>query len=237
MAEIGPTEAQRIVSHMNADHAESLGHYLEIASVPPSLAYLNPQIVSFRTKGMTIEYGKAGTRQSKEIEFEPKMLAGEARGRLEKMHEEAKRKLGLSDVTLTGLNVSTSAYCSTALLIGFELWLLLLPSSRAGRIFSWHSALFNPLLRAFGVAATRENLGTTVKSWWLVFLLGLHAWEIPTSLWPSLRRYGIKGWGTWRAYEALTFFGGFPIWMSLRKIGREEERKLAEKKASGPKTH
>ncbi|BGP14799.1 hypothetical protein JCM10213_001834 [Rhodosporidiobolus nylandii] len=230
MADIGLTEAARITAHMNAEHSASLGHYLELASVPRKRAYENPQISSFTSEAMVIQYGPEGQRKSHEHRFEPPMRAGEARGRLVKMHEEAREKLGLSDVHFRTLTVSTSALFSCALLLAFELWLATLPASRAGSLFWWHAPVFNPLLRLAGFAATKENLGAAVKGWWLFVIFAAHVYEVPTCLWPTMRRYNVDSWWQRRVYELLTVMGGFPVWTSMRSIGREEEAKLAKEK-------
>lgn len=71
-------------------------HYLEyFAAVSPSLAYSSPQITSFTTPSMSIRYGPAHARREWKYEFKPPMYAGEARKRLEGMHQEARQGLGI----------------------------------------------------------------------------------------------------------------------------------------------
>ncbi|GAA5904463.1 hypothetical protein JCM6882_008915 [Rhodosporidiobolus microsporus] len=216
---------------MNADHSTSLSHYLQhYASLPRSAAYQSPQIVEFGTPRMVVEYGPAGGRKRWEYGFEPPMRAGEGRGRLVGMHKEAREALGISDVTLNHFCASPVSLLSTLLLTLFELWLFLLPASRAGSLFWWHAPVFNPLLSLLGQAQTTKNLGAAVKCWWLGFIFVTHAWEIPTALETTLRRYNVTSKRLRVIYSILTFFGGFPVWSSVRQVGRAEEQKLADKK-------
>ncbi|GAA5835808.1 hypothetical protein JCM11251_007432 [Rhodosporidiobolus azoricus] len=215
---------------MNADHSLSLGHYLEyLAHLPRSQAYKDPKIVSFKGEAMVLEYGAEGRRKRFEHRWTPVMGPGEARGRLVELHHEAKKALGISDVTLNYWTVSPLALLCVLLLFLFELWLILLPSSRAGQLFWWHAPVFNPLLSLFGYAKTRENLGFAVKAWWTAFMVVTHLWEIPTALEYTLRRYNITSKRLRVAYSLLTFIGGFTVWTSIRRAGHAEEQKLAGK--------
>ncbi|GAA6027986.1 hypothetical protein JCM8097_001816 [Rhodosporidiobolus ruineniae] len=236
MADVSPMEAQRIVAHMNADHASSLTHYLQaFAGVPLKLARQDPKITVFVAERMEVEYGSVMRRRTWEVRWEPRMGPGEARGRLVKMHHEAREKLGLSDYTLSTFRLGPSAILSTVLLLALQAWLIYLPPSTAGRLFHWHAPLFVPLLRFLGYAGTRENLGMAVKGWWIAVMWAAHTYEIPTQLWPVLRRYNVEKTSLKLVYAVLTFISGFPIWTSLRRICQEEEAKLAADK--GGKAH
>ncbi|GAA6008570.1 hypothetical protein JCM10207_007162 [Rhodosporidiobolus poonsookiae] len=231
MAEISPAEAERIVSHMNKDHERSLGHYLEFyARLPPSLAYAHPQITAFAGPAMVLEYGPPGARKTWTHAFRPPMGPGQARGRLVEMHKEAKGALGISDVTLTALVLPLSVILSTLVLTAFELWILLSPSPLLAHYFRWLSPLLSPLIHLSGHAVTDKSLGNAVRAFWLVGVLGVHTWEIPSQVWPAVRRWNVESWWQRRAYEILTFFGGFPVWQALNAKGRAEEAKAAKEK-------
>lgn len=81
---------------MNSEHGASLAHYLEFyGTIPSSQASVNPSISNFSTPSMTLEYGPPGQRKEYTHKFSPPMYAGEARKRLEAMHQEARKGLGL----------------------------------------------------------------------------------------------------------------------------------------------
>lgn len=78
---------------MNGDHGSSLVHYLE--HFGRISAPVDPKITVFSTPEMVIEYGKSGNRKTWSHKFNPPMMAGEARKRLEEMHRVARQGLGL----------------------------------------------------------------------------------------------------------------------------------------------
>lgn len=72
-----------------SNYLEHYGH------VPRSLACASPALTSFTTASMKISYGPAKSRREWTHEFSPPMYAGEARKRLEAMHQDARKGLGI----------------------------------------------------------------------------------------------------------------------------------------------
>lgn len=127
---ISAAEAERIVSHMNKEHPDSLSAYLErYGRVPHRRAAADPKLVKFEKERMVIAYGSLGkrsvmfrlscagsadpVRERREeftYKFEPPMLAGQARTRLVEMHNECRKALGLVRCSLraiTALSLSS----------------------------------------------------------------------------------------------------------------------------------
>ncbi|GAA5875973.1 hypothetical protein JCM1840_006237 [Sporobolomyces johnsonii] len=215
---------------MNQDHGESLGHYLEyFKRLPRSQAYANPTITEFTTPSMTIEYGKAGQRKTWTYKFEPPMMAGQARVKLETMHREAKEGLGLSDVVLDRFSLSASAWISTILLLALELWLLLTPPSSLAYTLRWQAPVIKPVLSLLDVKPTPDAIGTAVKTFWLGVILVAHLVEVPLCAVPIMRRFNVKSPIARTCYIMATIIGGFPVWTALRDAGVEEENKLKKR--------
>ncbi|TNY24567.1 hypothetical protein DMC30DRAFT_413174 [Rhodotorula diobovata] len=228
MAQVTDAEAQRIISHMNQDHAKSLGHYLEYyGRVPPSLAYAHPEIVSFSTPSMRIRYGPKAARKEFTYEFSPPMHAGEARKRLEEMHAQAKVKLGISDAVVSGLPLSVPAIVGT---LGLTYLAFLLATARPERVASWvpwQARAFAPLVKLAGLDPDAPaNAGRAIQAFWLGTLYLSHLVEVFACLEPYFRQYNVESAPLRFAWRVLTFFGGFPVWQSLRDAGKREEKKL-----------
>lgn len=104
MTAVTPAESGRITSNMNGDHGSSLVHYLE--HFGRISAPVDPKITVFSTPEMIIEYGKSGNRKTWVHKFDPPMMAGEARKRLEEMHRVARQGLGLVSAGMLSVVVS-----------------------------------------------------------------------------------------------------------------------------------
>ncbi|GAA5834323.1 hypothetical protein JCM3766R1_005184 [Sporobolomyces carnicolor] len=229
MTEVTPAESSRIISHMNKDHEESLGHYLEyFGRRSRSLAYAKPQITEFTTESMTLEYSQ-NPRQSWTYKFTPPMQAGQARVRLEAMHREAKEGLGISEVQVNYLSLSGSAWISVALCLALNLWLLLTPSPSIAHTLRWQAPIIRPILSLLSLAPTPENVGDAIKAFWCGSLGLAHFVEIFACLNPLLRRYNVKHPLTRFLYMLFCQIGGFPVWQSLRDEGIKLESKDAKK--------
>ncbi|GAA6022190.1 hypothetical protein JCM11491_002426 [Sporobolomyces phaffii] len=235
MAEVTSAESTRaddahprLHRHMNKDHAESLGHYLEyFGRRSPSLAYANPEITEFTTDHMTLAYS-ANPRESWTYKFSPPMLAGQARVRLEAMHREAKDGLGISDVVVDSVVLSPAAWLSVVLCLALNAWLVASTSASVAHVLRWQTPMFRPVLSALSIAPTARNLGTAAKVFWCGALNVAHFVELFACLNPLLRRYNVKHPLTRAAYYVLGQIGGFPIWQSLRDEGRRQEAKVAK---------
>ncbi|BGO96979.1 hypothetical protein JCM10021v2_000618 [Rhodotorula toruloides] len=220
--------AQRIMAHMNNDHEDSLGHYLvHFGRIPSRLAHSHPQITTFTTPLMKIAYGPAGKRKEWTYEFSPPMHAGEARKRLEAMHQEAKVALGISDVTIDRVILPIGAYGGALLCTALTAAILYASPSRLSSTLKYQShILFAPIVRALGLKDSPRNIGRAIQGFWLVALYGAHLAEALYCLPPHLKAYNVKNKAVRMTYFILTILGGFPVWIGLRDAGKAEERKL-----------
>ncbi|POY76842.1 hypothetical protein BMF94_0094 [Rhodotorula taiwanensis] len=231
MAQVTEAEAQRIVAHMNKDHAESLGNYLEhYGHVPRSLACASPALTSFTTASMKISYGPAKSRREWTHEFSPPMYAGEARKRLEAMHQDARKGLGISPAEVDRVVVTVPALIS---LVVYSSVLLAFSVPRPETIasaFSFQAQYLSPLLASIGLKRAYEprTIGRVISLFWTGILLVAHVAEAFLCLPPLFRSYNVKSRSVQLAYVVLTVVGGFPIWQGLRDKGIEEERKLVK---------
>ncbi|SCV71100.1 BQ2448_2688 [Microbotryum intermedium] len=231
MAQVTPQEASRIISHMNADHAPSLSHYLEyFAHAPSKLAAMAPRITEFSTDEMAIEYGPAGRRSTWHYTFDPPMYAGQARKRLEAMHSEARKQLGLSDVTIDDFQLPTLTLVFTLLFTLVLIVVLLIPNATVINFVPWLKPLVVRGLNLLGYLPTTDRVGLGIKLALLGALFGAHTLEIVFSLNPLLKRYNVQNPTARALYTILTFIGGFPIWTALKARGEKMEHKLNEGK-------
>ncbi|GAA6058808.1 hypothetical protein JCM10212_001924 [Sporobolomyces blumeae] len=226
MLEVGTQEATRIINHMNNDHEESLGHYLEyFARLPQSVAYAKPRIVDFSSPSMSLEYGPASNRQKWTYKFQPEMEAGQARHRLESMHREAKEGLGISDVDLNRFFLAPSAWISLVVIVALFAWLTSTPAPSIAHTLRWQAPMFRPVLSALSIRPTPSTVGTSIKAFWLASLGIAHFVEIFVCLQPVLRRYNVKSPVVRALYSIATLIAGFPVWTGLRDEGRRQEAK------------
>ncbi|KAK4048594.1 hypothetical protein OIO90_005764 [Microbotryomycetes sp. JL221] len=231
MSDVTEAEASRIMSHMNSEHPESLQHYLEhYFKVPPKQAKQTPTISAFSTAGgMTIQYGPVGNRQRKVYEFKPPIKAGEARKRLEEMHQEARRALGLSEIRINKCDLKLNTLMS--MLAGPLLSLVLFMSTDA-TVLQYGSLLKKLLSRILALAgrtrASQSELATAIRLVSIVLFYSLHILEVNVQLAARLRKYNVDDPAVRKKWQLATFLGGFPVWMQLDKDAEREEKRAAK---------
>lgn len=138
---------------------------------------------------MTIEYDQ---NLSWTYKFTPPMQAGQARVRLEQMHREAKEGLGISDVVISQIHLSASAWLSLLLCLTLNVWLLVTPASSIAHTLRWQAPMLRPVLNLLSITPTLHNLGNAIKLFWVGSLGLAHFVEIFACLNPLLRRYNVK---------------------------------------------
>ncbi|BGP54621.1 hypothetical protein JCM8202v2_002208 [Rhodotorula sphaerocarpa] len=203
---------------MNKDHAESLSHYLEhYGGVSPSLASASPQLTSFATPSMTIMYGPAHARREWKYEFKPPMYAGEARKRLEAMHQDARRGLGISPVEIDRVVIGFGGVVSVVVCTAVVLLFLLPPPAAVASAFAFQAQYMSVLLRALGVQrpADPDKTGRAISLLWSGVLLGAHVAEARFCTLPLFKTYSVR-----RRSVRVTY--------ALRDKGQEEEEKLSK---------
>ncbi|ORY88777.1 hypothetical protein BCR35DRAFT_301106 [Leucosporidium creatinivorum] len=229
---VSAVESTRICSHMNKEHGPSLSHYLEyFGKVEPKLAAQSPQITNFATPSMVIEYGKE-ERKEFTYKFNPPMYAGQARKRLEEMHQEARKGLGLSEIVINRFDLGVYATTLTVGLLIIQLFFAVAPNDWVLRIVPWISPFLKLVLAAAGVEPTTDILAFGTKTVLLLPLVSAHVAEVFTSLEAQFRRFSTTDRKVRLYWAAATVVGGFPVWQRLRDLGETEEAEL-EKKAKG----
>ncbi|KAL8286554.1 hypothetical protein RQP46_004571 [Phenoliferia psychrophenolica] len=229
--DVTPQEASRISSHMNNEHGESLGWYLELYGKVKNA--VDPKITAFTTPSMTIEHGKAGQRKSWVYKFDPPMQAGQARKRLEEMHQDARKALGISNVRVNEFKLATSTWVILAVTTAVEVGVLACPPAVFAHWTPWGVKQVAKVLPYFDAAPTQTNLGNGLKAALTLFWVVAHLFEIQATLLPLFRKYSTTSSSTRTAYMIATFFGGFPVWSAMKAGAEAEERAIAEK----DKTH
>ncbi|KUL81882.1 hypothetical protein ZTR_09506 [Talaromyces verruculosus] len=97
---------QRIVSHMNSDHRDSLSMFLEVYNKVPYTEAQTAQIEEIRLTGMTISTADYPNRAKSSrtnffVPFEPALTGYEdARHKVVEMHKYCLQRLGRSDITI-----------------------------------------------------------------------------------------------------------------------------------------
>ncbi|KAI5479066.1 integral membrane protein [Pseudohyphozyma bogoriensis] len=223
---------------MNKEHGESLSHYLEYyGKIGPSAAAVDPAITAFTSPEMVIEYGKPGKRQKYHYKFKPPMGPGQARKRLEEMHQEAKAGLDLSDITINTFNPDKSLLLTLLIGTAIQAWIAVVdPLFIAKHMPRLTGLLARTVLPSVGAAITWENAGTAAKLLVLVPWYFLHLIEVVTCLFPLFRRYNTKN----GFVQIIYFFGtlsiGVYMWAHLKRQGESLEKEMVAKK-EGPKGH
>lgn len=99
-------QKQRIVSHMNSDHRDSLSMFLEVYSKVPYTEAQTAQIEEIRLSGMTISTADYPNRPKSSrtnffVPFEPALRGYEdVRNKVVEMHKYCLKTLGRSDITI-----------------------------------------------------------------------------------------------------------------------------------------
>ncbi|KAM0754853.1 hypothetical protein T439DRAFT_321906 [Meredithblackwellia eburnea MCA 4105] len=230
MAQVTPQESQRIIAHMNKEHAESLEHYIEFYG--KKNAAQNPLITTFTTEKMEIEYGRPGARKTFTHKFDPPMMAGQARVRLEQMHQEARKGLGISNVIINEFSLSYLAWFFFLVATSVEMFGVFCPTEQLASLVPRLSTPTAALLRYLNIAPTRFHVGLALK---LFFLLGwapAHLLEMSFTLVPLLKKYNCSNPDARYKYKLFTFLGGFTVWTDLQRRGQALEEEATKKDKS-----
>lgn len=216
-----PTSPEhRIITHMNADHADTLSRLLQhYARVPASSA--SPATL----KAMSLSSLTITSRHNTPhpIRLSPPLQSySEARTRLIEMDNEARDALGLSDITVTMYRPPTGFY----LVVFFAAGLTMLTFSRRSN-FLPRSLLYDGLLHYVPRFAGFCHM---IQPLLLPVVLAIHFAEAARMATSRLRRHGVRRDGRlWWVWVASTFVEGYGAFMRFDDIVREE-RERKEKK-------
>lgn len=223
-----PETAQRIMAHMNADHADSLARYIQHFGGVWAISARQPEMVRLSRASMTIaSTGPVGASFSRglhtTISFEPALAAGlgDARKRLIDMDEEARRGLGREDVTVRQYRFPTSA-------AGWAWWAFV---AGAWWILGRRANLFEGAWFCDHVLARAPTAFVVVLRAWqariFYVMLGLHALETLEMAVGKMRAFNVElASPVWCAWVASVAFEGFPVWARLDRVVQLERDRM-----------
>ncbi|KAK8200352.1 hypothetical protein IWZ00DRAFT_42528 [Phyllosticta capitalensis] len=209
---------QRVLSHMNADHHDSVCRYLEYFCGVSSFKARNARLADMSLESMTI----ATSGKHHIIPLDPPMKSWrEARERLVKMDKDAVIGLGRSDVSVKkytrprGLH----AFVFTVCLLSFIL------VSRRANALPGSFIYDNVLGHAPGFAAFVATMQPIVL-WFLVVCHGVECFILAR----KLKKYNVPFLGgVWWQWMASCVIEGFGTLQRVEALAREE--RLAKEKA------
>lgn len=208
---------QRIVSHMNADHQDSIVRYVEHYCKVSSLAARNARLVDITLGSMSIE--AAGKKFS--VPLEPPMQSWrEARERLVQMDKETLAGLGRSDITVKQYTRPRGAHAVVFTVCALT---YVLVSRRAnalpGSFIYDHVLSYSPGFASF-VAQVQPIV--------LALMVGIHVVEASVMA-RRLQRHNVAPlsglWWQWIASCFIEGFGALQRVDALVQQGRREKEK------------
>ena len=215
----------RIITHMNADHSDSLIRYLRHYHGVSSLAARNARLTAIALDSMTISASLLPfSSTSYPIKLDPPLSSwAEARARLVEMDGESCRGLGCSDVT-----VKRYAPPKGFMLVNFALfaWANVTFSTRSNFLAGslYHSILFKHMP---GVA----RFCHTIQPFVIVFLLVPHVGEAIYLARMRMEKHTVPIfsllWWKWFISIAIE---GFPGQLRFKAVVEEEKLKKESQK-------
>ncbi|KZF19837.1 hypothetical protein L228DRAFT_250264 [Xylona heveae TC161] len=205
MSAPGPSEAQikqRIISHMNSGHQDSLIKYLKFYSHLSSFAARNARLTDISFSGMDItSNGKIYV-----VEISPPLKSwGEARERLVKMDKDATIGLGLSDVTVKEYR-RPKGFHAVIFTVCFATYVAF--SRRSN--FIPGSLLYDLFLQGFPAFGKWLY---TIQPLLIVTMVAIHVFEVTWLARTRLRVHNVpvtsKLWWIWMASCFIEGFGSF----------------------------
>lgn len=208
----------RIIGHMNADHARELEEYLRAFNGLSASAARGAQIVDMTLDAMTIKTASSGTHT---VAITPPLgSAADARVRLVDMSQQAKQKLGISDITVSvftrpqGIGV-WSFLGVTLFIVSAATYSFVQPGTTAwgllDEVFPYGAYGYKWLVKALVVPVLIIHFS---EAWWIART--------------RLRVHGVAaGTRLWWLWTACTFVEGLP---GIARFDRlvEAERKKKE---------
>ncbi|EKG10996.1 protein of unknown function DUF2470 [Macrophomina phaseolina MS6] len=208
---------QRVISHMNADHQDSIVRYAEHYCKLSSFAARKARLADITLGSMCVE--AAGKKYT--IPLEPPMQSWrEARERLVQMDKDALAGLGRSDITVKQYTRPRGAHAVVFTVCALT---YVLVSRRAnaqpGSFIYDHVLSYSPGFASF-VAQVQPLV--------LAFLVGIHALETAI-LARRLQRHNVSAfsrlWWQWIASCLIEGFGSLERFGALVQQGRHEKEK------------
>ena len=223
-----PDRRQQILSHMNADHADSLILYLEHFHSLPSHTACHAHLTDISQTSMLISTSKSKPNSNTyRIPFDPPLKDwSEARPRVIALDQEARSALGRSDITI-------KKYLSPYAWWHWGIWVaILFTFALLGR----GRETLDPGVRDITSPFKARFPGffeflCRVQPWVLYPTLAIHLAE---SVWMDRTRLRVhnvpRGGAVWWKWVVSTFVGGFPNFERFDGAVREARRVKEEKR-------
>ena len=213
MASDSDAKRNRIISHMNKDHAPELSRYLRHFARLPSHRATDPVLTDLSLSQMTIRTAD-GTEHA--VPFDPPLGSyAEMRKRAVEMDAASREGLGLGDVDVSeylaprGLGliffIAVGSYFGCCLALPWQV-----PGSA---LYAFWDSVFP------GGARTQEWLVRAI----FLPVVGAHVFEAVWMARTRLAKYGVKrGSGVWWAWTLSCFMEGFPSFQRFDDLVRKK---------------
>lgn len=219
---------QQICAHMNADHRETLGFFLQVyCHVSPTEAK-SAELEEIRLSGMTITTTTSNCPPSTAqkthyfVPFEPELSSiSQVRQQVVSMHHHSLNALGRSDITITEYRPPTGfpAVVFTACILTFTAF-----ARRAN--FEEGSSLYSLVLRHVPGFAVFCH---TIQPLLMTLMIGIHLSEAMYLWFYRLKPHGIAfGSRLWFCWFVNDFIEGFTVLKRFDALVAEERAKKAQ---------
>lgn len=209
----------RVITHMNKDHAPELSRYLRHYASLPSRAASGPVLTGLTLENMTI---RTADGKSHVVRLDPPMRSyADSRRRAVEMDAAAREGLGLGDVEV-------DEYAPPR---GLDLFIGAFAVSYLGCYLALPWQVPGSALRSFWDAVVPG--GAAMQEWAVrkIFLplLGIHLAEIVLLDRTRLAKYGVeRGSGVWWKWAASCLLEGFPSFGRFDRMVREKREAMGK---------
>ena len=212
---------QRIITHMNTDHQDSLVRYLEHFCRLSSFSARNAKLADITFNSLTI-HASNGTPHT--IPIEPPMTSwSEARPRVVAMDAEAVSGLNRSNITVKKFK-GPKGFMAVVFMAAAVTFVVF--SKRTN--FEPGSVIYEKVMRHL---PNFNRFCHTIQPVVLYPMIALHSWEAYHMDQTRLEKHSIPRFSKlWWKWILMTFIGGVGLFKSFDSIVEEEEAKRASAK-------
>lgn len=217
----------RIITHMNTSHQDSLTRYLRHTHHLSSFTARNATLHSLTLSSLTISLSPSPNAKKYIIPILPPLESlTSARTRLADMDAAACAALGLSSITLKKYIPPRGLHLAISILVVLELLIFallsFLPPSTVHTLFSYIPYAYGEQMAGFAYAVRPWVLG-------LLFIIHpLEAWYMDRT---RLQRYNVPRFGKlWWKWMGSTVVEGFGAFMRVDGWVREEEERRGKER-------
>ena len=211
----------RIITHMNADHQDSLIRYLEYYAGLSSFSARNAQLTDITFDSLTIEYSH---EQAHRIPIKPPMTVwSEARPKAVEMDTVATRGLGRGSVTVKRYKEPRGWMTAVmAVVVVTALAFSRRANFEPGSILFWAVLQYTPSF---------ANFCWMVQPLVIPLIIVIHGTELWHFERSRLRRHTVRVFSrTWWEWAVSNLVEGFGAFVRFDEVVREEEEKKAKAK-------